>query len=201
MTEEDKSPPAEAEGYEPKFEGEEAVDKRSTPSKNLGSAVVIGAISIYVMFESTAFESPDTIYTAPGLFPFVAGLTLLIMAMFLAYSAIRSGADMHIIRAPLKGLREFFQDWESRRTLMLFGIMAIYVVLVALIELNLRIPIGGFVLQVSSFEVVSFGIVTLILLIFWKAAIWKCCIVSFCVVEALASIFRYGFSIPMPELG
>lgn len=201
MTEEDKTPAIEVDEPEAKFEGEEAVDQRSSPGKNLGSAVVIAAISIYVMLESTGFESPDTIYTAPGLFPFITGLTLLIMAAYLAYTAIRSGADMHIVRAPLKGLREFFADWESRRTLMLFGIMALYVGLVALIELNLRIPIGGFDLQISSFEVVSVGIITFILRIFWKAAIWKCFVISFFVVELLASIFRYGFSIPMPEIG
>ena len=81
MTDDLKSPP---EDEAASFIGEEESDERSTPGMNLGAAIVIGLLSILAMALSLRMPNPSTIYTAPGLLPFLTGLSLLIMAFALA---------------------------------------------------------------------------------------------------------------------
>ena len=184
-----------------KFTGEEGGDERSTPAKNLGGAVVIGGLGIYAMGMSLTFDSPDTVFTAPGLLPFLTGLTLLLMCIALGIKAFREGGAEDMWNAPLRGFRLFWADDEGRRALQLMSIVFLYVLLVALIEFEWSIPTPWIELKLSSYEVVSFVIITFILRMLWKKSWLRCFIVTFIMVEALASIFRYAFHILMPAVG
>jgi hypothetical protein len=186
---------------EGKFTGEEGGDINSTPGKNLGGAVVIGALAIYAMAMSLTFDSPGSLFTAPGLLPFLTGATLLIMCIFLGIKGVREGGAEGWIGAPIRALQTFIADDEGRRGMMLMGIVFLYILLVGLIdfELEWRTQILDF--KLSSYEVISFVMITWILKIFWQKPVVQCFIVSFLMVEALASTFRYGFSILMPAAG
>ncbi len=197
MTDEPKASTEES----PSFVGEEESDERSTPAKNLGAAIVIAAISILAMALSLRMPNPTTIYTAPGLLPFLTGLSLLVMAAALGVMAVREGAAKGFFDSAIIAWHAFFRNEENTRTLFLIGIIFVYVLLVDIFAFDLEIPLGGFTFRFSGYETISVAVLTLILRIFWQAPVPKCFGVSFAVVVALASAFRYGFVILLPGLG
>ncbi len=198
MTDDLKSPP---EDEAASFIGEEESDERSTPGKNLGAAIVIGLLSILAMALSLRMPNPSTIYTAPGLLPFLTGLSLLFMAAALGIMALRQGAAENFFGKTSLAWHAYFRDEENRRTLFLIGIVFVYVLLVDLVTFDKQFSIGGLSFFFSSYEFISIAVLTLILRIFWRAPLPRCLGVSFLIVVALASAFRYGFKILLPGLG
>lgn len=180
------------------FHGEESADERSTPTKNLGAAIVIAAIAVYVMIEAVGFETPNTIYTAPGLLPFLTGATLLVMALYLGILGIRNGGAADVAGRVTRAMAAYFANIEDRRTLMLMAILLLYVLLIGWIDFTLRLPTPLFEFQISSFEVISVPLIAVVLWIFWRAPAWKCALVSLVLIEVLANTFRYAFYILMP---
>ena len=172
---------------------------RSTPGKDLASAVVIGAFALTVMVMSLRLDVPGDLYTAPGMLPFLISATLLIMAVALGAKAVSRGGAADAIAGSARAARRYVTDDEGRRTIMLVGIVILYVLLVAFITFELRIPAFLFDLELTSYEVISVVMISWILRIFWRASVMRCFVVSLITIEALASIFRYGFGIIMPE--
>jgi hypothetical protein len=183
------------------FHGEESGDERSTPTKNLGAAIVIAAVAIYAMVEAVGFETPNTVYTAPGLLPFLTGATLLVMALYLGVLAVRHGGATDVAGRVARSVSAYFKNEEDRRTLMLMGIVLLYVLLVGWIDFTLRLPTPLFDFQISSFEVISVPLIAIVLWIFWRAPAWRCTLVSLVLIEALANTFRSAFYILMPTGG
>lgn len=173
---------------------------RSTPGKDLVAASAVGVISIFVMVLAARMPNPTSIYTHPGLLPFLTGLSLLAMAVGLAVRAIRMGGVKKPLETSSRSVRIYFSDIENHRTLLLIGLIVVYVVLIDMMPFELSLPVGSFVFQVSSFELLSIITLTAILKIFWRAALIRCLLVSAGWVIALASAFRYAFYILMPGL-
>lgn len=170
-----------------------------TAGKDLASAIVIGMFALAAMVSSLQFEVPGTLLTAPGFLPFITGLTLLLMALLLGARAVRAGGSRSLLGRGARGVRALVSDEESRRALVLIGIVITYVLLVASINFDLRLPTRLFVFQLSSYEVISIGMVAGLLKLYWKAGLFRCLVISSLSVEALAWVFRYGFGIVMPE--
>jgi hypothetical protein len=176
-------------------------DKRSTPGKDLAASAVIAAFAVFVMLLALRMPNPGTVFTAPGLLPFLTGLALLIMAVGLGIRSIRAGGVKGLLQRPRKGVRHYFADIENLRALLLIGIIIIYVIVTEQITFDLRFPTKFFVFNFSSYELISIIILTLILRIFWRATLVRCFLVSAFWTIALASVFRYGFHILLPGLG
>lgn len=181
--------------------GEEGDDNRSSPGKDLVAATTIAAFSLFIMFLAVRMPNPGSVYTHPGLLPFLIGLSLLFMAVGLGIRAIREGGAKDLLQAPGRGVRVFFGNKENHRTLLLIGIIIGYVVGVDLVAFDLRLPLGFFVFRFSSFELISIITLSVILRIFWRATPARCFLVSAFWAIALASVFRYGFHILLPGLG
>ena len=194
----DNDDPQSADG--PGFVGEEEVTEPVTARQNLIAAFVIGAIAILAMVLALRLQVPDDFYSAPGLLPFIVGFSLFLMAVGLGAQAIRDGGARNLFDG-IVGPSAWFADQERRRTLMLLGIIIVYVVLVDLLPFEWRQPVGGFELRFSGYELFSIAALTLILRIFWGRPAPHCLGVSFGMVMALASVFRYGFRILLPGLG
>jgi hypothetical protein len=180
------------------FEGEEGGGEAATPITDLIAAAVLVVISFAAIALAFQLDSPGEVWTAPGLLPILTGITLLAMAAGLALKAVRAGA--------LKMSMPFRVAWlwlneESRRTLLLMVITAVYVFLLDLVNFDLRMPAGGFEFRFSSYEAISIVALTLMLKLFWRAAISRCFLISLVWVIALASVFRYGFHILLPGSG
>lgn len=181
--------------------GEEELVERSTPNKDLASAVVVAVVAVLTLVFSIRLDVPGSFYTAPGLLPFITGFTLLLMALTLGVRAIRAGAKMSVaglLGISSKMIRGFLSAKNWRRPI-LTALVVTYVLLVAFINFELRLPTPLFVLQISSYEVISVIMVTWVLRIFWGASLLRCFLTTLITVEALAFVFRYGFGILMPE--
>ena len=198
MTSNETSGPPEEKAH---FTGEEGGSERTTPRKDLGAAVVIGALAIAAMVLSVRLEVPTSIFTAPGLFPFLTGLSLLAMAVGLGASAIRSGGAIDFLPATRAAAQNYLMQRENRRTLLLMAVLIGYVLLAGWISFDLRYPTSFFVFQFSSWEAISIPILMAILWFFWRGAWWKCGLFSVLMVFALAGIFRYAFHILLPAAG
>ena len=129
------------------------------------------------------------------------GKRLLIMAGGLGLRSVRAGGAKSLQRGAGKLVRDYFADIENWRTLLLIGIIILYVIVTQQIAFDLRFPTKFFVFNFSSYELISIITLTLILRIFWRATLVRCLLVSTFWTIALASVFRYGFHILLPGLG
>jgi len=75
-----------------KFVGEEDNDENTTPEMELAAAVAIGLFSLIGLYFAYGLDVPDTLFTAPGLFPVFTSISLFAMAIGLAVKALRAGA-------------------------------------------------------------------------------------------------------------
>lgn len=195
--------PEDGEGELPGFLSEEEPDERSTPRNDLLAGVAVAALSLFAMALSIRMPNPGALYTAPGLLPFLTGLSLLAMAFGLGVSAAREGGAKERSGSFGSGLRAFFSDDENRRLILLVGVIFLYVVLVDILTFDLRIPLGlaGLEYRFSSFELVTIAVITSILYASWRAPALKCLLVASATSVALAALFRYGFRVLLPGSG
>lgn len=201
MVPEDKSPVTPGSEGKGSSADQAGRDQRSTPAKDLAASAIIAAFSLFVMFIALRMPKPGTVFTAPGLLPFLTGLSLLIMAVGLGIRSIRAGGVRGLLKKPAKDVRHYFADVENLRALLLIGIIIIYVIVTEQITFDLRFPTGFFVFNFSSYELISIITLTLILRIFWCATLVRCFLVSAFWTIALASVFRYVFHILLPGAG
>ncbi len=180
--------------------GEEEGGEDVTPRQNLIAAIIIAAIAILAMILALRLPVPQDFYTAPGLLPFLAGFSLFCMALGLGAMAARDGGARDFI-GRFATLRGFFEDVERRRTLLLFAIISVYVVLVDRFGFEWRLPAGDFEIRFTGYELFSILSLVVILRIFWRRPVPHCFAVSGLMVIALASIFRYVFRTLLPGLG
>lgn len=175
------------------FAGEDENAGFASPRQDLLASAVLIVLSIWIMVESLRLEMPGNVSTAPGLLPFLTAATLCLMAVGLAWLAIKrqragdtaAGAEEETMpgRAPL-----------------LMALIGAYILSLQVVSFEYSATIGGFRLSYGSFEVLSIVALTVILTIFWKPRLWPCLAVSALWVTALAAVFRYVFVMPLPGL-
>ena len=191
---------------------------RAAAGKDLGAALVIAIFAALTVVFSIRLDVPGSISTAPGLFPVIIGFTLFAMAAVLGWRAIRAGATLGafgglprrwanacrtICLASKTGGGKAGETGggaahEGARTALLMAMVTAYILLVGLINFEFGVPLDFFTARISSYEVISVIMVAWILRLFWRAHPARCLVVALVSVEILASIFRYGFGIPMP---
>ncbi len=180
------------------FQGEEDIEGASTPQKDLVSSAIVAAIAIAAMALSWNMPDPGrTVFTHPGLLPFLTGLTLFAMAIGLAVRAVREGGANNL-RSVIAKSADLDEREYVRRSWMLIGLVIALVVAIDIVSFRIRIPIGDFEFKLSSFECVAIPIVTVIFKLFWGKSWWRCLLVSTIAAMVLAAAFRWGFKIPMP---
>jgi hypothetical protein len=179
-------------------QGEEDLEGASTPQKDLLSACVIAAFSVFALVLAWQWENPGHLrFTHPGLLPIVIGVSLLAMVVGLGVRAVREGGAKNFgsIFAPTP---EGEEQGYGPRVWMLIALVVVLVILVDIVSFRIRIPIGGFEFKISSFECTAIPVVTVIMKIFWRASWVRCFLVAAITAMLLAAAFRYGFKIPMP---
>ncbi len=176
-------------------------DGRSPLSKDLIAAAAIAILSLVAMLLAVTLQAPGRLSTAPGLLPFVTALTLFMMAVGLGVQAMRDRSDTDRFQAMVKRVWQAIDTEETRRALLLMGIISVYVLLVDRISFDLRLPVGGFDFRFSSYEGISIVALTLILKYFWRGTLLRCGLIALVWMIALASVFRYGFHILLPGSG
>jgi hypothetical protein len=170
-----------------------------SPGKDLAAAIVIGLIALGASLEALTFESPDQVLTAPGMPPFLTGVSLLIMSLVLGIRAVRAGGAAEPVARLKRTWASAAADTETRRTFLVAFIVTAYIVLVGMINFELRVETPWLDLAITSYEIVSIAVTTLMLRLFWKGPRLQCFVISALTVLAIASIFRYAFAIIMPQ--
>ncbi len=190
-----------AQGNSPKFNqapneqfvlSEDANAGLATPIMDLIAAVVIGAIALFVLIESLRLPVPGKVFTAPGLLPFLTSASLLIMAALLGTSALQRR------RTTPRVLDRFEMPDDIRRSLMLGGIVILYVLGLQFIPVNVSFDIGPLHFLIGAFEVVSLVVITGLLKLYWRAALWACFAVTVGWIAFLSVVFRMLFQTPLP---
>lgn len=180
------------------FKGEEDIEAASTPQKDLVSACVIGVLAVGAMVLAVQMPDPGrSVFTHPGLLPFVTGLALLAMAIGLAVRALREGGAQNLSSVIARPADPDERDY-ARRVWLLMGLIIVMIVAVDYVSFRVRIPIGDFEFKLSSFECVSIPIVTVIMKLFWRQSWLRCFLATAITAMLLAAAFRWGFKIPMP---
>ena len=180
------------------FQGEEDIEGASTPQKDLVSACVIGIVAIGAMVLAVQMPDPGrSVFTHPGLLPFLTGLMLLAMAVGLGARALREGGFHHLSSVFARPADPDERSY-ARRTWMLMALIITLIVAVDYVSFRIRIPIGDFEFKISSFECVAIPIVTVIMKLFWRKSWLRCLLVAAVTAMLLAAAFRWGFKIPMP---
>jgi len=180
------------------FQGEEDIEGASTPQKDLVSSAVVAAIAIAAMV--LAWKMPDpgrTVFTHPGLLPFITGMTLFAMAIGLAVRALREGGANNLRSVVARPANRDEREYK-RRSWILIALVIALIVAIDIVTFRIRIPIGNFEFKLSSFECVSIPIVTVIFRLFWGRSWLRCLLVATVAAMVLAAAFRWGFKIPMP---
>jgi len=180
------------------FQGEEDLEGASTPQKDLVASCVIGAFAIGAMVMAWQMPNPGrSVFTHPGLLPFITGLTLFAMAVGLATGALREGGATNLISVFARPASVEERHY-ARYSWVLIAIVIVFIVAVDFVSFRIRIPIGGFEFKLSSFECVAIPVVTIILKLFWQKSWLRCLVMAAIAAMLLAAAFRWGFKIPMP---
>lgn len=188
---------SEREKLEHGFHGEE--EDVSTPQRDFIAALVVGVFAVAVMVLASQQPNPGRTLTAPGLLPFITGLTLLAMAIGLAVTAWRDGGTRSLGSAFSTDPAQ--SDAHAGRAWALLGLLVALVVLIDALPFEFGFRIGGVAVELGSFECISIPILAAILRIFWRASVLRCVLAAAVTVLVFASAFRYGFNIPLPGSG
>jgi len=173
------------------FAGEDENAGFASPRQDLLASAVLILLSIWIMFESVRLEMPGDWPTAPGLLPFFTAATLCLMALGLAWLAIKRQRAGDVVAAAQ-------EETVPGRALLLMALVGAYILSLQFVSFEYSATVAGFRLSYGSFEVLTIVAVTAILLIFWQPRIWPCLVVSAVWVTALAAVFRYVFVLPLP---
>ena len=182
------------------FTGEEDVGERSTPAKDLGTAVVIAAFAVAATVMAINMPIIQEAYTAPGLLPIITGITLLGMALGLAKRAMGFGGHIGFKKKFFAAINAFFANEEDLRTVLLFALVGVYIGCLLNLSFSYVLVVFDFRRAIGSFEIYSIVFLTGVLKFFWRATWSKCLGVSTAWILILSSLFVHGFLIPMPGM-
>lgn len=171
---------------------EEANAGYAAPIMDLVAAAVIAAIAVFMAVESLLLPVPGSVFTAPGLLPFLTSASLLIMALILGYNALGRR------RMTPRALDRFELPSDLLRSLALGVIVIVYVAALQFIPVRLEFNIGSLHFVIGAFETVSVVAITALLRFYWRARLWACLTVAVFWIAFLSVTFRMVFQTPLP---
>lgn len=184
------------------FTGEEGGDDRSSPRKDFIASIAVGALGIFAMLLSVQLDKPESLYTAPGLLPFVTGACLVLMGLGLFAKTLRRHGWEEMQKSDgIQAIATFLSDQEQRRTVLLMIVIGLYVLILGGMDLDWRYKTSFYTFRFSGFEAISIPVIFLILRFFWRSTLLNCFLVSTAIIVFLAVVFRDGFQILLPGSG
>jgi hypothetical protein len=184
------------------FTGEEGGSERTSPRKDFIASIAVAALGILAMTLAAQLDTLDSPYTAPGLLPFITGVSLVLMAIGLFEKTRRRyGLDAMLKSDGIQAITDYLAATENRRTLLLMVVIGLYVLILGQMDMDLRYKTSFYTFRFSGFEAISIPFISLILRYFWRSTLFNCFLVSTGIVVFLAVIFRDGFQILLPGSG
>lgn len=164
----------------------------ANPIMDLAAAGVVGAIALFMAIESLRLPVTSGIFTAAGLLPFLTAASLLVMSVLLGMSAMTRRRTMP------RALDRFEIPEDFQRTLVLGGIVILYVLGLQVVPVHVGFNIGPLRFIVGAFETVSLVALTGLLKLYWRAPLWACFAVTLAWTAFLSIVFRMLFATPLP---
>lgn len=179
-------------GDEPQIISEDPNAGMANPVMDLTAAVAVGAVALFVTIESLRLPVSGDIFTAAGLLPFLTAASLLVMALLLGYSALQRRRTMP------RALDRLEIPDDFRRTLVLGGIVVLYVLGLQVVQVHVSFNVGSLRFIIGAFETVSLVVLTGLLKLYWRAPLWACFAVTLAWTAFLSVVFRMLFQTPLP---
>jgi hypothetical protein len=159
-------------------------DPKKIPElKNSQADLIIGIlliiVNIWVAYESVHMsiviyqKTGGTIYTVPGLFPFIVSVILIICALRVITRAVASGATLKSFS--IEQFKNTLKDRDSYTMIIVIAWMAIFVLIL---------------IRIMPFEIATAGFILFLLLMFRATSLWKAILIS--IVYASAVVFFFA---------
>lgn len=175
------------------FKGEDEGAGYASPRADLIAATLLSVLASWYTFEALGFRAPGGWKTGAGLVPAAAGISLIVMALGLAYTAWRRRNT-----EPVSTANDNESVNDPRRLLLLTTIIFIYLLAMG----NLTLGLGGYVgdtyLVVGSFEITTIVCLCAVMRVFWDGALWKIVAIAVGWTTFLSITFRNVFLISLP---
>ncbi|WP_176847135.1 tripartite tricarboxylate transporter TctB family protein [Roseicitreum antarcticum] len=177
------------------FAGEEEGAGYAAPSVDLIAAILLIALSGWYVWEALGFRAPGGWRTGPGLVPAAAGISLMLMAVGLGFTAIRRWGQA---QAPVNPELDEDSISDPFRTGMLIGVIFIYLLAMDAITFGLQGYLGGLYIVIGAFEIATVLCLSVLMKLYWNGPLWIIATVAVLWTAALSLIFRNVFLISLP---
>lgn len=178
---------------EMKFEGEDPDAGNAPPILDIIAAGFLVVTAIVVMVASLRLPVPGSVFTAPGMLPFIAAASLLAMAIVLGHSALKRRREGAGASEPLFGPME-----ERMRMLVLTACVGVYILALQFLAFQVYFDIAGVPFVLSAFQPVTIVALAVIMHIFWRGPLWIKVAIAVGWTLALTLTFQKLFDIPLP---
>ncbi|MDR5694546.1 MAG: tripartite tricarboxylate transporter TctB family protein [Armatimonadota bacterium] len=101
-------------------------EREQENAADLVAGIILAALSAFVIIQAISMPRPRGWHSAPGLLPFLLGLTLLVMSVTLVIFGLRGGARLSLtVRVVRRGGQDSISQWL--RALGILGGVGIYI--------------------------------------------------------------------------
>lgn len=177
------------------FAGEEEGAGYAAPGVDLIAAILLIALSGWYVWEALGFRSPSGWRTGPGLVPAAAGISLMLMAVGLGFTALRRWGQ---VQAPVDPDLDEDSISDPARTGLLIAVIFIYLIAMDAITFGLQGYLGSLYIVVGAFEIATVLCLSVLMKLYWNGPLWIITTVSLVWTTALSLIFRNVFLISLP---
>lgn len=177
------------------FAGEEESAGYASPTVDMVAAILLIALAGWYTVEALGFRTPGGWRTGPGLVPAAAGISLMVMAIGLGYTAWRRWGQARAVVDPEKD-EDSISD--PIRTGLLIAVIVGYLVAMDAITFGLRGYVGDHYLVFGAFEIATILALAVLMKIFWNGPLWIIATVAVLWTGFLSLIFRNVFLISLP---
>jgi hypothetical protein len=150
-----------------------------TPVADFFMGIFLIALCLVVIYAAWSWPRFEALGSAPGLFPFLIAISLLVMAVFLLAHSIKEKGHVDLVAR----LRQSLAGEDTLPTLLTLSLVLVYII--ALLNL--------FPFAISTLIYIGAS-----LFIFWRRRLWLVLAIAAGMVALYSVSFEYFFHILMP---
>ncbi|MDA0706378.1 MAG: tripartite tricarboxylate transporter TctB family protein [Proteobacteria bacterium] len=176
------------------FKREDESSGYASPRADMIAAALLIILASWYTFEALGFRAPGGWKAGAGLVPAAAGISLLVMALGLAYSTWRRRNS-----EPVSAADDEKSVEDPRRMLLLTAMIFVYLLAMGNLSFGLRGYVGDTYMVFGAFEISTVLCLCAVMRVFWDGALWKIVAISVGWTTFLSITFRNVFLIFLPD--
>jgi hypothetical protein len=153
-----------------------------TPVADFFMGIFLIALCVVVIYAAWSWPRYEALASAPGLFPFLIAISLLVMAVFLLAHAIKEKAYVNVVAR----LKQSLAGEDTRPTLLTLSLVLVYIIAL---------------LNLLPFEISTLIYIATSLFIFWRRRLWLVLAIAAGTAVVYSVSFEYFFHILLPGSG